>query len=124
LLWKDLWSFSIVISALTHLQIFLEDADASRSKLIKHFSDFPIDEVFRDRLIEDMISVSKLAPSHYLSHLIGSYTEGELQKLRKSMRIIDDLSARYITNAVDVFIDAFDQSLQETFTGNLGDLAL
>jgi hypothetical protein len=35
------------------------------------------------------------------------------------MHIVDDISDRLITSGVSVFIDAFDQSLQETFPGNL-----
>ncbi len=58
-------------------------------------------------------------PSYYLSKLVDGYSESELQKLRKTMYVIDDLSEKYIVSGIHIFIDAFDQSLQEAFPGNL-----
>jgi hypothetical protein len=115
LLWKDLWTFAIVMSALMHLEL----PDKTKACIRKHLEKFPIDDRIRDEITDAEVSIAQNVPSHYLAYLIENFTEVELHKLRKAMHTIDDLSSKYITSAVDFFVDAFDQTLQETFPGNL-----
>lgn len=119
LLWKDIWTFSIVMSALTHSPALAEDPDKVKARLRKEFSNIPLEVKLKERIIEEIFSNAQLPPSHYLAHLVDSNTETELQHFRKSMHIVDDISDRHITSGVAIFIDAFDQSLQETFPTNL-----
>jgi hypothetical protein len=119
LLWKDLWTFAIVISALSHLPTHAQDLTKTKLKLERLISKLELDVKFKEQLLEDAISSAEHVPSHYLAHLVENYSESELQKFRKSMHVIDDLSDKHIVSGVAVFIDAFDQSLQEAFPANL-----
>ena len=119
LLWKDLWTFSIVVSILTHTALLAEDPERTKQRLRKDLSVLHIDARLRNEILDDIASCARLLPSHYLAHLIEHYTETELQHLRKTMHAIDDIADKQIVSGVALFIDAFDQSLQETFPGNL-----
>lgn len=119
-LWKDMWTLSIVLSCLSHLSVLAEEPDKYRQKLRRQIDSLQLEDRFKDQIAEDATSFAEHPPSHYLAHLVDDYTESQLQKLRKSMHIIDDIISKYISSGITIFIDAFDQSLQETFPENLG----
>lgn len=119
LLWKDLWSFAIIVSSLTHIPALAEDPEKQKSKIRRALEPLPINSDLKDEIAEDSTSMAQHVPSHYLSKLVDRHSENELQKLRKAMFVIDDLSEKFISSGIYIFIDAFDQSLQEAFGGNL-----
>lgn len=118
LLWKDLWSLSIILSILTHVAVNFTNDD-NVAFLSKKLASLCLGCVFEKETLSEIRNSIACLPSHYLAKLLSSFSEGELQKLRLKMNIVDELSDRYINSAVVVFIDAFDQTLTESFPHNL-----
>lgn len=118
LLWKDLWSLSIILSILTHVAVDFSDND-NIAFLSKKLTSLSLGEEFEKEILNEIRNNIAYLPSYYLAKLLGSFSEGELHKLRLKMNVVDELSDMYIKSAIVVFIDAFDQTLTETFPGNL-----
>ncbi len=53
LLWKDLWSFAIVISTLTHIPALSESPDKQKQKIRRALEPLPIDSRLKDEIAED-----------------------------------------------------------------------
>lgn len=118
LLWKDLWSFSITLSILTKIAVDFSVND-NATFLSEKLASLGLNEKFEKEALNEIKNNITCLPSHYLAKLLNCFSEGELHRLRPKMSIIDDLSDMYIKSAVIVFIDAFDQTLTESFPGNL-----
>lgn len=119
LLWKDLWSLSIVLSVLTHIVIDSSDEISGLSFLEERLDIIGFDEKLQKETLKEIANNTAKLPSYYLVKFLSMFSEKELQKLRLCMSVIDELSDRYIRSAIVVFVDAFDQTLSETFLGNL-----
>lgn len=117
LLWKDLWSLSVVFSILTH--IFTNSSNTKSSFLDERIKSIGFDEELEKETLKEIKGNETYLPSYYLAKLLRTFSEGELHKLRLRMNIVDELSDYYIKSAVVVFVDAFDQTLTEAFPGNL-----
>lgn len=117
LMWKGIWSLSILLSILTH--ILTKDDIANDKDFYSRIDSLDIDNDFKYTFVEDVETGKKNLPSHYLTLLLHKYSEKELQKLVRSLNVIDDISRSYIQSGVVVLIDAFDQTLREAFEENI-----
>lgn len=117
-LWEDVWAFAIVFSILTHRwgsrEGFVEDS----AQLQARIEALEIDAGFKTDILRDIQEQARNLPSYYLAKLLER-SSGAIHKLARSMYLVDDLSARYVTSSVCVFIDAFDQTLTEHFSHDL-----
>lgn len=118
LLWKDLWSLSIILSILTKVAGDFSNKD-NFAFLREKLASLGLSEKFEKETLHEIKNNITCLPSYYLSKLLSCFSEGALQKLRLKMSVAFELSDKYINNAFIVFIDAFDQTLTETFPGNL-----
>lgn len=119
LLWKDLWSLSIVLSVLTHNVIKTNNEISDFSFLKEQLNTIGFSESLQKETLKEIVDNTAKLPSYYLVKFLSTHSEKELHKLRRYMSAIDELSDRYIKNSVVVFVDAFDQTLSEAFSGNL-----
>ncbi len=111
-LWKNVWIFSFIFSALSHRE-GLNHADIKRSigKLAVHTS-------FREELLDDLKNHRRRAPSHYMCEILQLGIT-EMNKFFYSSNIVDEMSSQFLTSSICIFVDAFDQTLTERFEGNL-----
>lgn len=115
--WKDIWTVSIVLSILNHIDGIWKNADHRRF-LELVVSKFEIDSAFKQELLDNIRTGARVLPSEYLARLLLGYSEKSLYSFLRSANTADELSRQLIGSAVYVFIDGFDQTLTETFYGN------
>ena len=117
--WEDVWKVAIHTSIL--LNFPHKAMPEQQSSAIKELSrlDLPGD------LQQSLIAAFKgefhvhRTPSSILSLLLSTSTS-KLEKLRRAApQILDDLSIRYVNSACFVFIDSFDQAIENFLPGDL-----
>ena len=117
-LWEDIWAFAIVFSILTHRWGTREGFVADSAQVRARIEALGIDERFKADLFADIQEQARNLPSYYLAKLLER-SSGAIHKLARSMYLVNDLSVKYVTSSVCVFIDAFDQTLTEHFSQDL-----
>lgn len=114
--WKDVWEMSIALSILSYNST--HDVKAREHGIVfTHLCKLNLASNLRDKLLECVSTGTKdyVDPSKVLSELL-SLNVGQLQLIRN--RCTHDIRTIYkqsIHRAVHVFIDSFDQALNEQF---------
>jgi hypothetical protein len=117
--WEDVWKVAIQTSILLNFphKMTLEQQGVTVRELSR--LDLPGD------LLQSLMAAFKgefhvhRTPSSVLSILLGASTS-KLERLRRGApQILDDLSIRYVNSACFVFIDSFDQAIENFLPGDL-----
>lgn len=116
MLWKGLWSISIVLSIISHLSA--KKAIRNTDFLLDEIEKFSIDDEFKLSFMESLNKDEANLPSSYIATLLKTYTEVELRKLSETSDVADLLSQHFIQSGAVVLIDALDTALREAFGGN------
>ncbi|AFL73259.1 toll/interleukin-1 receptor domain-containing protein [Thiocystis violascens] len=119
LLWKGIWSASILLSVLAHICARSDEPESRLNLLIDRIESLDIDDDFKNEYLRSVRKGEFYLPSHYLGIFLHRYTEKELQKFLRTSNAFDDLSVHYVTSQVIILIDAFDQALREAFPENV-----
>lgn len=115
-LWRDLWTISIILSSLSHLE---DEFQHSQTEPFWEYIDLlDLNENSKKSIIEYVVGEALMIPSSFLIEFLSIGTK-QIQQLRKSAHILEVLSRHYIRNSTCIFIDAFDQTLTDQFPGNL-----
>ena len=118
--WAILWEISISLSAVLSSNLDLDDEELSNQlERIALDENVPkdLEELILLRLDGERPGLAK--PTYILNALL-ELNQGELGKLlRKAPNLILHLYPHYVTSAVYIFIDSFDQTLSETLSGQI-----
>ena len=116
--WEDIWSAAIIFSIMTHRPHLQGGVPEYIDQVQIHVDALDIDDSFKRDLLSDIEFHAQNLPSYYLSMILDR-SVGAVDKFTRSPRQVDELSRKFITSAVSVFIDAFDQTLTAHFSTNL-----
>jgi len=111
-LWKNLWLFSFIFSALSHRE------HLSASSLKRYVEKLAVSKEFKASLVDDFENQRARAPSYYLCEILQLGIRN-MNKFFHSCNDVDEMSNQFITSSTCIFIDAFDQTLTERFGGQL-----
>lgn len=111
-LWEGVWFFSFVFSALSSNKI--KDIEYFKLSIDK----LTVNSDFRSELLDDAIKNRAREPSHYLVEIL-QLTITEMYQFFNSSNVVREMSNHFVISSVCIFIDAFDQTLTERFSGDL-----
>lgn len=117
--WEDLWKLAISISALLHFphRITDQECEVIEQELNRAFLPSVLIQELQQAFSSEFHQ--RRVPSSVLDILLQ---EGKraIEKTRStSMEVIHNLFTKYISSACFIFIDSFDQALNELFPGDL-----
>ena len=110
--WRDLWKFCIIVSTLSHLE--LSDETRRCNEILEEAA-----EKFENANIIEYVKIAMLQeeqvnPSTILCNIL-SKNISIVERLRLKTHLVSELSTKSIRSSVNIFVDAFDQTLTAVF---------